>query len=517
MALKVGGTEVITNARQLSNIASVDATTVAALGTAGVGGGGGSADFVATGTIPNGATVGLKTDGTIEVIANTPSNTPSTLDNSSITDTNYIQAADIVYCSGSDRYVIAYQDGNNNYLKTVVAQLVNGAFVFGSVQTRASISTYIPKKQALSYDVTRDKVLLMYGETGSGQVYVKCLSVDTSTNSCTQTSSLQVNTNGPDANGFCIVYEPNSGKHVVFWNGSGCKAVALTVASGGSSISKGSDLTVKSGNWEHISATVDTDNNKVIFVYNNANNNIGSAVIISISGTTLSAGTLTDINSGNKFTYTSCAYDSGNSKIVVAFTEPNNSNYSFVKVGSISGSTFSFGSNVTIQSDTTFEKSIVYDPDTSRVSIAFRDGGNDNKIKVIFGTISGTSISLQAETTIDEDESTGTFIAQAYDTAADKFAVIYRSDTDSKIGYTVYSGATTNVNSWIGMAAEAISNGSSGEVTIIGGVNEGQSSLTIGSTYYVREDGSLQTGSTTVKAGRAIATTKILVTEGNAS
>tara|TARA_R100000742_G_C4279624_1_gene104808 strand:- start:564 stop:1196 length:633 start_codon:yes stop_codon:yes gene_type:complete len=39
MALKVGGTEVITNARQLSNIASVDATTVTALGTAGVGGG----------------------------------------------------------------------------------------------------------------------------------------------------------------------------------------------------------------------------------------------------------------------------------------------------------------------------------------------------------------------------------------------------------------------------------------------------------------------------------------------
>ena len=41
MAIKVGGTDVITNARQLSNIASVDATPVAALGAAGVGGGGG--------------------------------------------------------------------------------------------------------------------------------------------------------------------------------------------------------------------------------------------------------------------------------------------------------------------------------------------------------------------------------------------------------------------------------------------------------------------------------------------
>jgi len=68
MAIKVGGTEVITNARQLSNIASVDSATVTALGAAGIGGGGGATEFVATGTIPNGAAVGLKTDGTIEVL-----------------------------------------------------------------------------------------------------------------------------------------------------------------------------------------------------------------------------------------------------------------------------------------------------------------------------------------------------------------------------------------------------------------------------------------------------------------
>ena len=39
MAIQVSGTEVISNARALTNIASVDATTVASLATAGVGGG----------------------------------------------------------------------------------------------------------------------------------------------------------------------------------------------------------------------------------------------------------------------------------------------------------------------------------------------------------------------------------------------------------------------------------------------------------------------------------------------
>ena len=40
MAIQVSGTEVISNARALTNIASVDATTVASLAAAGVGGGG---------------------------------------------------------------------------------------------------------------------------------------------------------------------------------------------------------------------------------------------------------------------------------------------------------------------------------------------------------------------------------------------------------------------------------------------------------------------------------------------
>ena len=49
MAIKVGGTTVIDDSRALTNIASVDATTVAALGTAGVGGGGGVVSMQASG------------------------------------------------------------------------------------------------------------------------------------------------------------------------------------------------------------------------------------------------------------------------------------------------------------------------------------------------------------------------------------------------------------------------------------------------------------------------------------
>ena len=70
MAIKVGGTTVIDDSRQLSNIASVDATTVAALGTAGVGGGGGSFDMTATGSITAGKVVVLNSNGTVSTVVN---------------------------------------------------------------------------------------------------------------------------------------------------------------------------------------------------------------------------------------------------------------------------------------------------------------------------------------------------------------------------------------------------------------------------------------------------------------
>ena len=70
MAVKVGGTEVITNARQLSNIVSVDATTVAALGTAGVGGSG-TTELTAAGALSAGDAVIVNSSGQAEKIVTT--------------------------------------------------------------------------------------------------------------------------------------------------------------------------------------------------------------------------------------------------------------------------------------------------------------------------------------------------------------------------------------------------------------------------------------------------------------
>ncbi len=67
----------------------------------------------------------------------------------------------------------------------------------------------------------------------------------------------------------------------------------------------------------------------------------------------------------------------------------------------------------------------------------------------------------------------------------------------------------TSASNFIGLAAQAISDGATGEINTLGSINESQSSLTIGSDYYVQSNGSLSTTVTSTKVGQAISATTI--------
>ncbi len=66
---------------------------------------------------------------------------------------------------------------------------------------------------------------------------------------------------------------------------------------------------------------------------------------------------------------------------------------------------------------------------------------------------------------------------------------------------------------YIGIAAEVISNGATGKITVVGGANSGQTGLTTAKKYYVQGNGTLATsaGSPSVVAGHSVSSTKIAV------
>ena len=157
-----------------------------------------------------------------------------------------------------------------------------------------------------------------------------------------------------------------------------------------------------------------------------------------------------------------------------------------------------------------------FDPDTNRILIQYRDN-TTNAGQSLFATISGTSYTTGSKTTIDSLQYVLPFSSinkTVYDTANDRFISVYR-DTDADLKSAVISAISSNNSTWIGAAAENISDASSGQITILGGINEGQTGLTVNTTYYVNGDGTLGT-SGSYKIGRAISTTKLFITEGNA-
>jgi len=102
-----------------------------------------------------------------------------------------------------------------------------------------------------------------------------------------------------------------------------------------------------------------------------------------------------------------------------------------------------------------------------------------------------------------------------YDTTNDKFVATWEESGNVKTAILTPVTATTNVLSTIGIADAAISNGVSGKINTYSGIDDNQSSLVPGEKYYVDYQGNIVTNPPTAKdymeIGTAASTTEIIV------
>ena len=198
------------------------------------------------------------------------------------------------------------------------------------------------------------------------------------------------------------------------------------------------------------------------------NNNYGTAIVGSLSGTTMTWGTPVVFNAGDTEEISKLNFDSTNNKIIISYKDIGNSDYVTLIVGTIGGTdnrSISFGNEIQLNSATTTNTCVEFDPDKGRVIAVYNDGGTsgDGKAKVI---AAGGSSSTN-------------FTSENY----------------------------------IGLAVAGISSGSTGSITIPGGINSNQTGLTTARTYYVQPDGTLAltAGTPQVVNGTSISSTQILV------
>ena len=210
----------------------------------------------------------------------------------------------------------------------------------------------------------------------------------------------------------------------------------------------------------------------------------------------------------------SATFDSSSNKVVIAYKDSGNSDYGTAIVGAVSGTSISFGSAVVFESASSTFISATFDSSSNKVVIAYRDSGNSSYGTAIVGTVSGTSISFG--TAVVFESAISSYISATFDSSSNKVVIAYRDSGNSSYGTAVvFQNESTTLTSenYIGIAKGAAADGTSAVVQTGCSVNDAQSSLTAGQDYFVQTDGTLGTtpADPSVLAGTAVSATKLIV------
>ena len=467
----------------------------------------GTQSFVASGAIANGQTVIIKTDGTVGIVTQTDS--PASAGSPATFETQTCNWISATFDSNTNKVVIAYEDnGNSNYGTAIVGTVSGTSISFGSPVVYASVDS---NYNSIVFDSNSNKVVIAYYDSTNtrGRGIVGTVS-GTSISFGSPTNFISNN-----ANPIRMTYTESGKVVIVYRDGSNSyHGYAIVGTVSGTSISFGSQTRFNDSNTSDLDVTWDSNAVKAVVVYeDNGNNNYPTAIIGSISGTSISFGSEVVIANTDCYDIHG-EFDSTNNKIVVAYADQGDGNSGKSAVGTVSGTSISFGTPVEFDSDVNYI-SMAYNSTTQRMHINYADNDNSGSGTAIDGAVSGTTISFGTPVVFKSGQIYYGEEGSTFDSNAGKVVHAYRAAATGEAVVITSTSQTTNLTTenYIGIAAEAISNTATGKITVVGGINTGQTGLTTAQTYFVQNNGTLGTsaGSPSVVAGTSISYTKIVV------
>ena len=377
-----------------------------------------------------------------------------------------------------------------------------------------------------------------------------------------------------------VAFDSSNNKIVVVYNNpsDSLYGTAIVGTVSGSSITYGSPVRFRNTSIQYPTATFDPTSNKVYVVFtNDLNSNRLEAIVGTISGTSISFGSSIRLNVNNGATYASSAFDVNANSLVVCWVNTSNSSYGTAAVGAYNSGTgqLNFGSPVVFNSGTTSACAAVYDSNSNKVVTAYQDSGNSGHGTAIVGTVSGTSISFGSEvvfesansflmagtfdsnankavftyqsgskgkavvgtvsgtsisfgSSVNFDESAASLMSNSFDTSSNKVVICFKDTANSNVGTAVFGtvsgtsisfaassafvggGITSNISTTFD------SNVNKTIVTFVDGSDSTKgkaltitesNALTPNTAYFVQDDGTISTTSSTTKAGTALSTT----------
>jgi hypothetical protein len=463
---------------------------------------------IASEVLPTGHTVVINPNGTVGLIVPISVGTQTPYSGA-----NAVTAMTATFDSNSNRVVIAYKDVGNSDRGTAIVGTVSGTTItFGTAILFEA--TGAADFMSATFDSNSNKVVIAYryGSTLFGSAVVG--TVDGSNNSISFGPTAVFQNSRSDH--ISATFDSNSNKVVIAYqnDGNGDRGTAIVGTVDGETIMfPTAAVLFDNTRADNISISFDSNSNKVVIAYIDLDNtNYGTAVVGTVGGgNSITFGPPSVFESTNSSSIYS-VFDSGVNKLVIAYQNVTDSGSGYGVVGTVSGTSISFGTPDKFNLALTTMVGIAFDSTANKVVISYKDGATGHGTSIA-GWVSGTSILYGDPLVFNPSNTIGAGDATVFDSLANKVVVSYRNS--SVLGDTVVfnSWNPLTTDNFLGFSNNSYTQKSVANIQTVNSVNNDQIGLTPGRKYYVQLDGTIgvTAASPSVYAGLALSDTKILV------
>jgi len=218
----------------------------------------------------------------------------------------------------------------------------------------------------------------------------------------------------------------------------------------GTTITYGSEYTFNSANTNEISVAT-LDSTHFVVGYTDQAYFNGHAKVGTVSGTAISYGAEATFNSASTGDIFVAVLNS--THFVVAYRDSGGDTYGHAKIGTVSGTTITYGSEYTFNSADTDYNSLAT-LDSTHFVVGYKDDGGDNYGHAKIGAVTGSTISYGDEATFNSADTYGLSVSALESTL---FIVGYRNYVGDTSGHAkVGTVVNTNLDYWIETKSDGV-------------------------------------------------------------
>jgi len=211
----------------------------------------------------------------------------------------------------------------------------------------------------------------------------------------------------------------------------------VSVISGSSaSESLGTQSRFSSDDIDFPQVVYDSNSDRVVVAYLSSSNGQGKCKVGAISGTNISYGSEVGFTGSGATSDVGITFDSNSNRVVIVYRDRSNSFFGTAIVGTVdpSDNSISFGTEVVFNSSNTIamEHGATFDSSNNKVVIGFVDNTDSGKGKAIVGTVDPSDNSISFGSSTNFQTSTTRSVAASYSSGQGKVLFCYKVGTTGK-------------------------------------------------------------------------------------